>query len=997
MASKGNLFKGKNKINNTKQNLINFNNFTTNQNLFYENKKNLRERNRTSYKIIYGISKNEKANIQKKQTFNPILKQIGSNSQKKCDNLNNLDKLEQNLNTENEIFFNSDFRLPPKENQNLINNNNDKINNNNIQMPTTKNDNNMINNKNKIHKQELSQRTISKDYNPAISIEEIHTKKIIDNYNTNRNKKKVQSKNKIQKETIVKNEAFISPNNNKEKYINNFLSNITKEKQNVIFNTEKKGNVFDENNDFNKCRVFSQNKLSFTNKIIQQKEQKNQQIENKNDLIYNIELEKFKKENDLLKQKNNEKDNELNKLKMEIEKMQKNEANLINIQNKEKEINQKMKELKLKENNLNEKYNEWEKTNSNLKNQISNLESKKNNLIEEIKKCETELSKEKDLINLKNNLNKQINDLKTELNQKNQILNSINTEYNQKLQKVKNERDILQKSNKEKENELNKIKLENDKIKKDKELSISLQEKEKVIDNKMKALKDKEKNLNELNYKYQELQLKNKTLEESIMILTTRKNKLLEEIKEQEEPNTKMVLKALKIEKEGNNQLQNVGNNNNQNIVDNNNNQNIVSNNNNQNIVSNNQDNQKNNFVNPNKDINPNIKIYPPKIQKEPYLNSLYNKPTLIGLDNLDFTPYINSVLQCLSHTRKLTEYFLKDKNKEKIMNNNILNQNPNQLQLCPLYCDLVRNLWKKNANYSSFSAQNLFFSILSMTNIDQVEINFNQSEGAKDFILFFLNRMHKELKKKNNIQNNIQEPLNKYNKDNAFNHFLDEFSKETSIISDLFYGITETNDICQNCQINKLKGETINKSYNYETFNILEFPLNEVIEYREKLVNNNNNINMSNIVNLDDCFNYYQRNDFIKGINSNYCKYCNFCKQPSIVITSTKIYSEPNILIIILTRKKGEINKIEFDFPYKIDITNYVLMKNERKIYKLYGVISYIIKNGQFEEFFATCKSPIDKKWYKYNDSIVKPIKDLKKDAGNFGIPYILFYEKQE
>ena len=72
---------------------------------------------------------------------------------KKNDNLNNLDKLEQNLNTENEIFFNSDFRLPPKENQNLINNNNDKINNNNIQIPTTKNDNNIINNKNKIHKQ----------------------------------------------------------------------------------------------------------------------------------------------------------------------------------------------------------------------------------------------------------------------------------------------------------------------------------------------------------------------------------------------------------------------------------------------------------------------------------------------------------------------------------------------------------------------------------------------------------------------------------------------------------------------------------------------------------------------------------------------------------------------------------------------------------------------------------------------------------------------------
>ena len=92
MDSKDNLFKGKNKINNAKKDPMNFKNFTTNHNFFYENKKNLRERNRTSDKIIYGISKNEKANIQKKQTFNPILKQIGSNSQKKNNKLNNLDK-----------------------------------------------------------------------------------------------------------------------------------------------------------------------------------------------------------------------------------------------------------------------------------------------------------------------------------------------------------------------------------------------------------------------------------------------------------------------------------------------------------------------------------------------------------------------------------------------------------------------------------------------------------------------------------------------------------------------------------------------------------------------------------------------------------------------------------------------------------------------------------------------------------------------------------------
>ena len=44
-----------------------------------------------------------------------------------------------------------------------------------------------------------------------------------------------------------------------------------------------------------------------------------------------------------------------------------------------------------------------------------------------------------------------------------------------------------------------------------------------------------------------------------------------------------------------------------------------------------------------------------------------YIKPTLIGLNNIGATCYINSTLQCLSQTEGLTNYFLNEKNKDKI------------------------------------------------------------------------------------------------------------------------------------------------------------------------------------------------------------------------------------------------------------------------------------------------------------------------------------------
>ena len=57
--------------------------------------------------------------------------------------------------------------------------------------------------------------------------------------------------------------------------------------------------------------------------------------------------------------------------------------------------------------------------------------------------------------------------------------------------------------------------------------------------------------------------------------------------------------------------------------------------------------------------------------------------------------------------------------------------------------------------------------------------------QDSKDFIIFILEQLHKELQKsiKTN-SNHLDEPLNQYDKVNTFNHFREDFKENISIIS---------------------------------------------------------------------------------------------------------------------------------------------------------------------------------------------------------------------
>ena len=185
------------------------------------------------------------------------------------------------------------------------------------------------------------------------------------------------------------------------------------------------------------------------------------------------------------------------------------------------------------------------------------------------------------------------------------------------------------------------------------------------------------------------------------------------------------------------------------------------------------------------------------------------------------------------------------------------------------------------------------------MNTINNINPQFKtwQAGNSNYFIIIFvLEQLHKELKRPFNasiINNSIVQPLNQYDKNNAFNHFFNSFKKECSIISDLFFGFTETTNECLYCKNNNNSQEFNNPIYyNYEIFNFFIFPLEKVKIMKNLQMNNNSSFKnnfLNNRVSLKDYFIYNQKGEYFSGKI-----YCNKCKQLSDSIYTSKILVSP-------------------------------------------------------------------------------------------------------
>jgi hypothetical protein len=151
--------------------------------------------------------------------------------------------------------------------------------------------------------------------------------------------------------------------------------------------------------------------------------------------------------------------------------------------------------------------------------------------------------------------------------------------------------------------------------------------------------------------------------------------------------------------------------------------------------------------------------------------------------------------------------------------------------------------------------------------------------------------------------------------------------------------------------------------------------------------------------VTLENCFEYYQEKEFLSNANQ---IYCNNCRIMSNATTGNKLFTCPQVMTIILNRGKGLEFKVDFEYPPSINIDKYVILEPSYGTtykYELIGVLSHYGESSMSGHFIAHCKSPVDGKWYCYNDAIVTPT-DMPRSQnnGNFdGIPYVLFYQRTD
>ena len=335
----------------------------------------------------------------------------------------------------------------------------------------------------------------------------------------------------------------------------------------------------------------------------------------------------------------------------------------------------------------------------------------------------------------------------------------------------------------------------------------------------------------------------------------------------------------------------------------------------------------------------------------------------VVGLNNVGATCYMNATLQCLVHVKKLTQFLL---NPEQMQ---IIQGNKNKYKLTDAYLNVLINSWL-NVNINNYSP-NYFKQVISDMNPLFQGI---QANDSKDLIIFLMENMHNELNiplnNPNLQQNNVV--INQYDFEQSFKSFKKYFiNNYRSVISDLFYGFFDSIMNCKNCGA---------ESHNIQCYNILIFPLEEVRIFKNR---------PQNVVSIEECFQYYEKQDIMTGANQ---IYCNKCRQNSDSKNYSKLIACPNILIINFNRGKGLQFDIKIEFEEILDVKNFLKTSDDiPSKYKLFGIVTHFGPSSMAGHFIAFCKSFVDGNWYKCNDSMVTP--SSFHEAKNTGVPYILFY----
>ena len=317
-----------------------------------------------------------------------------------------------------------------------------------------------------------------------------------------------------------------------------------------------------------------------------------------------------------------------------------------------------------------------------------------------------------------------------------------------------------------------------------------------------------------------------------------------------------------------------------------------------------------------------------------------YNNKGLSGIVNLGNTCYINSAIQCLSHTLELTDFFLTDQWKGDLNYDYKFNTFSKQ------WYRLINGLWEDNCTVAPQSLLKIMVNISNEKGLSFGFSNYKQND-IQELLIFILDNLHESLNKRQFKTNK-----SKKKSDISWNKF---YETDYSKIIEVFYGQISSSII--DIKTNK----PLSVSYQPICFFSLPIPKKETI-------------------NINDCLDLYLEEEIMNDENKWYNEKTNEYIDVKKKISIQKV---PNVLILCLNRFNNSSKKIDV----YIDIPEIFIIKSNT--YELYGICNHF-GNSLGGHYTAYCKN--NREWYQFNDNVVTKIESDKLISNNC---YCVFYRK--
>ena len=356
----------------------------------------------------------------------------------------------------------------------------------------------------------------------------------------------------------------------------------------------------------------------------------------------------------------------------------------------------------------------------------------------------------------------------------------------------------------------------------------------------------------------------------------------------------------------------------------------------------------------------------------------------VVGLTNLGNTCFINSCIQCLSHTYEFNN-FLSKGNADYKKN---LNNKPESVLLVE-WDDLRKLIWSQNCIISPGRFINSVQRISKATN-HELFSGWSQND-LPEFLLFLLESFHNALTREviMDIKGNIKTKKDEMGK-TCYEMMKIKYTKDYSEILNIFFGIHVS--VLTPLSSSSNEADTTYLSIRPEPFMIIHLP----IPTKEEVCIDKTDRNIT----LFDCFNKHCEKECLDGDNAWFNEASN---RKEAVNKRILFWSLPNIMILDIKRfitsyttGRSKKNQLFIDIPIdNVDFSAYVEgYAKETYIYDLYAICNH---HGQIDggHYSATIKNA-NGKWYNFNDTMVKEI-TINSNVISGNTPYCLFYRKRQ